>query len=43
MARIGVDDGKMVHFAQILGCRVEQWPLKYLGIPLGGSQKSLVF
>lgn len=34
---IGVDNGQLIRFAQIMGCRVEQWPLQYLGMPLGGT------
>lgn len=40
---IGVDEGILNRFAQMLGCRVDQWPLKYLGLPLGGSFNSCVF
>lgn len=43
LAGIGIDDGDVNWYAQILCCKVEHWPLKYLGMTLGGSKKSRVF
>lgn len=43
LAEIGVDEGVVCWYAQLLGCRVEHWPLNYLWMPLGGSQKSCAF
>lgn len=34
-------DVEVSAYAQVLGCEKESWPLKYLGLPLGGSPKSL--
>lgn len=34
----------MVHrFASVMGCQVEQWPMKYLEMPLSGNQKFCAF
>lgn len=41
MAGIGVEDMELVEFTQLFGCKVESWPLKYLGLPLGGTPRSL--
>lgn len=43
VARIGVVDSEVSQYAQLLGCRVEEWPLKYLGMPLGGRHNFEVF
>lgn len=43
LASVGVEEGALRHFTQILGCKVDQWPFNYLGIPLGGSTKALTF
>ena len=34
---IGVDEGMVTSIADSLGCEVESWPTKYLGMPLGGN------
>lgn len=43
IAGIGVEDSLMTSFAGLLGCKVENWPLSYLGMPLGGNPQSLSF
>lgn len=43
MASIGVDEMTLISFVDIFYCKVENWPLKYLGLLLGGSLKSLSF
>lgn len=43
LAGMGVEDRDISRYAQILRCRVEQWTMKYLGMPLGGNQRSCVF
>lgn len=43
MAGIGVDEGALCRFVGILGCKMENWPMKYLGFPLGGCSKSIFF
>ena len=35
MAGINVDGGVLREWGNILACRIVDWPLKYLGIPLG--------
>lgn len=37
MTGIGLDDTDFVRFADMFGCCVDFWPLKYLGLPLGGK------
>lgn len=39
IASIHVDELELNSLASLLGCKVEKWPLKYLGIPLGGSSR----
>ena len=34
---IDVDNQFLNTFASLAGCQVLQWPLTYLGIPLGGN------
>lgn len=43
LAGIRVEVGDVCRYAHLLGCRVEQWPLKYLGMLLRGGKKSGVF
>lgn len=43
LASIGVVKEDLEHFSTILRCKVEDWPLKYLGLPLGGSPKLISF
>lgn len=42
---VDIDVGKedLNRYALILGCKVDTWPMKYLGLPLGGHPKSLPF
>lgn len=41
---LGIMVEEVVHrFASVMGCQVEQWLMKYLGMPLGGNQKSCAF
>ena len=43
LAGINVDIQTMNAFASFAGCQVLQWPLTYLGIPLGGNPQALSF
>lgn len=43
LASIEVRRDELSQFAQILGCKTDVWPLKYLGLPLGGFPRSLSF
>lgn len=38
-----MEEGILSHYAQMLGYKVDPWPLKYFGLPLGESTKSCVF
>lgn len=33
----------MLHLVSIVGCESGDWPLKYLGLPLGGNPKAVEF
>lgn len=43
VAGLNFDDMELSVYAQLLGCEKETWPLKYLGLPLGGKPKSFHF
>lgn len=43
LAGIGVDDRELVSFSNNFGCTVQQWPLIYLGMPLGGNPSVISF
>lgn len=43
MADIDVDEVVLGNFAEEFRCKVETWPLKYLGLLLGGSPRTLSF
>jgi hypothetical protein len=32
------DDEKKLMYAEIFGCRLGDWPIKYLGVPVCGSR-----
>lgn len=34
---IHVDDHRLLELGNVIGCKVGVWPLKYLGLPLGGQ------
>lgn len=38
-----VEKRDLCGIASLLGCKVDEWPLKHLGLPLGGRPKSLSF
>jgi hypothetical protein len=40
---INSDERKIERLAQSWGCEVGTWPLKYLGLPLGGNPRALNF
>lgn len=40
---IGVDELEFITYAKMFGCKVDTWPLKYLGLPIGGAPRSLSF
>lgn len=40
---IGVEEGNLCRFTNILGCKIEVWPIKCLGLPLGGKPSSISF
>lgn len=42
MAGIGIDR-QLCELTEGFGCKVEEWPLKYLGLSLGGNPKSTSF
>lgn len=37
LARVEVRGDDLSQLAQILVCKIDIWPLKYLGLPLGGG------
>lgn len=43
MAEIGVGDISLSIHANIIGCKTVNWPLNYLGMPLGGNPRVLSF
>ena len=40
---INMDDNVISKKATMLGCEVGQWPLQYLGLPLGGNPRTKLF
>lgn len=40
---IGIDDMVLSSYVDNFGCRVESWPLKYLGMLLGGNPRAACF
>ena len=40
---ISLDDNMVDNFASELGCGIGSWPIKYLGLPLGGNPMSIEF
>ena len=43
VAGINIASDKLESIANCLGCSVGNWPLNYLGLPLGGNPNSLAF
>lgn len=43
VASLNMSDEEVNMITQQLGCKQESWPLKYLGLPLGGNPKSIEF
>ena len=40
---INFQDQKLIDLASSVGCEIGNWPLKYLGLPLGGNPKKADF
>ncbi|KAK9927793.1 hypothetical protein M0R45_024959 [Rubus argutus] len=40
---INVEAGKVERLANLWGCTVGSWPMKYLGLPLGGNPRASTF
>lgn len=36
-------DGELVECAKVLGCKIGNWPMKYLGLPIGCSSRKETF
>lgn len=43
MAGIGVSEVSLSNHVDIIGCKTKAWPLKYLGMPLGGNPRAFSF
>lgn len=43
VAVLNLEDGELSVYARLLGCEQESWPIKYLGLPLGGNPRALSF
>lgn len=43
MVGINIEELRVSELANMVGCRVAQWPIKYLGLPLGGGVKVYIF
>lgn len=43
MVGIHVDNTNIQSLTSLIGCRVGSWPLKYLGMPLGGNPRAISF
>lgn len=43
MVGISMEETTLSKFARLMGCRVERWPIKYLGMPLGGNPRSIAY
>lgn len=41
-AGLNLNEGDLDVYSRILCCEKEEWPIKYLGLPLGGNQKSVI-
>lgn len=40
---IHVEDNILGNLADVIGCKVGRWPLKDLGMPIGGNPKAVSF
>ena len=40
---INIDEDLLQNFALISGCEIGVWPIKYLGLPLGGNPRKHIF
>lgn len=40
---LNVPENKLLDLVSIVGCESGDWPLKYLGLPLGGNPKAVEF
>lgn len=43
MVGIGMGEGDLLNFSDLLHCKVENWPFRYLVLSFGGNSKSLYF
>lgn len=43
MVGIEVKESCLSRFVEVMGCFVGRWPIKYLGMPLGGNPKAMAF
>lgn len=43
LAGIGVDGSLLTNHAEVFWCKLVEWPLKYLGMPLEGNSRSISF
>lgn len=39
LVSINLERPKLQHYASVIGCRLEELPFKYLGVPLGGNHR----
>lgn len=40
---INLNDEEVKEFAGIMRCSIQNWPISFLGLPLGGKHKSMAF
>ena len=40
---LGVEEGFVSELSNMVGCKVGEWPTKYLGMPLGGNLRYVDF
>lgn len=40
---INLEEGKLERLANLWGCRVGLWPVKYLGLPIGENPRAETF
>ena len=43
LAGIHMEDEEVMALATVVGCEKGSWPMKYLGLPLGGNPNSIEF
>lgn len=43
MVGVNVEENVLIGHADMMGCSIGRWPIKYLGMPLGGNPRVVAF